>query len=398
VKAMVDAGAETAAGREELPRDHTVDPAEMTGEAEAARLDALRAAVDLDADTLRSTLDLALGLRAGRPRLDAPDDRGRVRLLPPVPVEWQEVVDLSLRLDGGRGPGPVPALVFDAERLVETVSGRPVFRPRRDTVLLHLGHPLYQRALAEFARRRFPGPGAASRWTVRRGPVPPGAEALVVLTVEELAVNQLRETFHHWVRTLRLPIHGGRLGPALPPLPPAQDRAGTEAPAPGEVARARELWEDVARDVRDLVADLRRRLTTELEVALDRERVVETEQVRSRYQSRQGELSELIQAQTLVQLEREIKDIQERRRQVPLWEADRYFDALARSEQERRLEVERRTRHVTELRAQLDDERERVLSRVLPLRYALHGEAQVFPLVVELRLAGAVAPDGKGGA
>ncbi len=73
---------------------------------------------------------------------------------------------------------------------------------------------------------------------------------------------------------------------------------------------------------------------------------------------------------------------------MPLWEAERYMDELARSEQERRLELERSTRHVTELRNQLDQERERVLSRVLPLRYALHGEAQVFPLVVEVRLAG----------
>jgi len=65
----------------------------------------------------------------------------------------------------------------------------------------------------------------------------------------------------------------------------------------------------------------------------------------------------------------------------PIWE-------LARSEQERRLELERRTRHVTELRSQLDMERERVLNRVLPLRYALHREAQVFPLTVEVRLPG----------
>ncbi len=174
VQAMVDAAAEAAARGDEVPRDDTVDPADVTGEAEGERLAALRAAVDLDPDTLRDTLDLALGLRAGRPRLDAPDADGRVRLLPPVPIEWQEVVDQSLRLDGGRGPGPVPALVFDAERLVETVNGRPVFRPRRDTALLHLGHPMYQRALAEFARRRFPGParpraGPSAAGRCRRG-------------------------------------------------------------------------------------------------------------------------------------------------------------------------------------------------------------------------------------
>jgi hypothetical protein len=31
----------------------------------------------------------------------------------------------------------------------------------------------------------------------------------VLLSVEELAVNDLRETFHHWVRTLIFPIQRG---------------------------------------------------------------------------------------------------------------------------------------------------------------------------------------------
>jgi hypothetical protein len=37
---------------------------------------------------------------------------------------------------------------------------------------------------------------------------------LLLLTVEEMAVNELRETFHHWVRTVALPIKGGVLGDA----------------------------------------------------------------------------------------------------------------------------------------------------------------------------------------
>jgi hypothetical protein len=42
-------------------------------------------------------------------------------------------------------------------------------------------------------RRRFPGGDQVSRWTVRLGNVPAGAEALVLFSIEELAVNEIRE-------------------------------------------------------------------------------------------------------------------------------------------------------------------------------------------------------------
>ena len=50
---------------------------------------------------------------------------------------------------------------------------------------------------------------------MRRGGVPAGTDAVVLLTIEELAVNDLRETFHHWVRTLALPVKKGALGKPL---------------------------------------------------------------------------------------------------------------------------------------------------------------------------------------
>ena len=59
------------------------------------------------------------------------------------------------------------------------------------------------------SRRRFPGPQAVSRWTVRYGDVPRGADAVLVLHVEELGVNELRETFHHWIRTVQFSVAGG---------------------------------------------------------------------------------------------------------------------------------------------------------------------------------------------
>ena len=163
---------------------------------------------------------------------------------------WREVVDESLRRNAARGvAGSVSRLAFRIDPFLKQVGARQVFKPRPDALLMHLSHPMLQRALSMLTRRRFPGTGEeVSRWTVRPGEVPDGADAVVLLSIEELAVNDLRETFHHWVRTVAFPVRGGKLGAVLPHVPAA---ALAEQPVPrsedlgGLTARARSVFEDI---------------------------------------------------------------------------------------------------------------------------------------------------------
>jgi superfamily II DNA or RNA helicase len=129
VQRDLDVGLQRARGRAEVPRDATPSTATVEGsvtEEEADRLRALAAELDLDPGSLRDTLEAALAIRVGRPRLEPPDARGRVRLRHPVPPEWEAPVDDTLRLATGRGPrGPLPALAFDARHFVHSkVGGR----------------------------------------------------------------------------------------------------------------------------------------------------------------------------------------------------------------------------------------------------------------------------------
>ena len=48
----------------------------------------------------------------------------------------------------------------------------------------------------------------------------------------------------------------------------------------------------------------------------------------------------------------------------------------------------RRTRHYEEVREQLEKERDRILKHLLPKRHAMSGDAQAFPICVEVRLPG----------
>lgn len=248
---------------------------------------------------------------------------------------------------------------------------------------------MLQQALSALTRRRYPGTGdTVSRWTVRLGGVPNGADALILFSVEELAVNELRETFHHWVRTLAFPVIKGKLCKELNPQPAMEWRAGQAASDTKEYAMARDLIEEVEPDLKVFLTTYAKRLTAELRRQIEAEGTQARKQEDERYRSRQGEVSSLIAENTLTKLEKEIAKLKDERRQGWLFDEAERFDAIDRSIQEKQEEVSRRKRHYEEVRTQLDRERDRILKYLLPKRHAMAGEAQVFPICIEVRLPG----------
>ena len=436
-----------AKSRSDEPEPHSDDPAK--------RLAALAAEIDFDPAALRQTLETAMSITGGRPQLEpartnqaaaSPTSPGRAaaphhthtdaaanadfyRLLHPDLAGWRDTIDESLRLPRPGGVlGPTRSLAFDPDSLLRQVGGRAVFSPRPEVALLHLAHPMIERALRALTQRRLPGPLEAARWTVRRGGVPRGYDALVLLSLEELAVNELRETFHHWVRTLTLPVRDGALGAPLTHAParnlaatarpvdsgngasapgdpaPAHRRdgqqltdsdaangaAGDQAPPPTSADRDRDLARRIVLDVEadleavaahraeELTAALRARLETDGAEALRREN--------ERYRSRQGEVSELIERNRIQRLERQIEKLRRERQQGRLFEQRRDLDRIASSIQEKEREIDRRRRHYEDAREQLERERRRIVDRLLPRRHALAGDAQAFPVAIEVRL------------
>jgi superfamily II DNA or RNA helicase len=366
---------------------------EERGLAEQARFRQLLSDLDLNPETLKQTLQVALGVGAGRQVLEGPDARGRMRLITPVPPRWKAVIEDGLRLPGARGTiGALPWLVFDNQFFVEHIHGRPVFRPSPDTVLLHLGHPVLRHALASFARLRFPGGQsdgiAPSRWTVSEGAVPAGVQALVLLTVEEMAVNDLRETLHHWVRTLAIPVTASDLGDALPYTGPHQG-APAAALALHRVPDARRLWDDIDVEVRDLIKRYRQQLTETIGGHLVEVGKTARLHEKEAFERRINEVAALQRDQSLDKLRREIEERRSTSLQLDLLEdAD---ERAARELRDLQDELKRRTGQFGDLLERLKSEKARILDRVVPLRYSLRGDAQVFPLTVEIRFPGAGA-------
>lgn len=232
---------------------------------------------------------------------------------------------------------------------------------------------------------RFPGGQTdfqpPSRWLVSRGQVPAGAEALVLFTVEEMAVNDLRETFHHWTRTLALPVQNNTLGKPLPYSGPHFGLLGQQSAA--DVPAARDLWDDVEDKIKTLLgsyrADLTQILRTQLKSAYEQARDHE----KDAFEQRIREVAALQKAQSIDKLKREIEQQRVASIQQQLFDD---ADALA----EKRLrdledELKRRQNQFGDLQERLTEEKRRILEQVLPRRFALRGEAQVFPVTIEIR-------------
>ena len=356
--------------------------APVPGADDLAQLEDLKAELDLSPDTLCETLETALAIKAGsRPRLKS-DGAGRKRLVHPIPSSWQELVDQALR--EGEPSGPLPALVFDPAHYMQTRGGRPVYLPELDSCLLHLGDAIYHRVMSTFARYRFPGvPNAATRWTTRFGGVPEDADALVLLTVEELAVNELREPCHHWVRTLAFPVHGNVLGEALTHQPAQYWNA------PATVAgrnRALDVWDDVENDLKAQVRTRQDALTVTLSHRMQDSGKAIRAQEKKRFGQRKQELARAIRDNQLNRLAREAEKLRAKARQLSLF--SEINEEIQRRLADLDAELELRKNHYKQVQDRLAIETERILERVLPKRYTLHGEAYVYPIAVEIRLPG----------
>jgi superfamily II DNA or RNA helicase len=389
VEADLDRRVQQALGKVKIDADATLDTG-AEGRAADTQLKALAAEIDLDPKSLRDTLESAMAVRGGRPQLDCTEAPRTCKLVNPALPGWSEVIDESLRRQQKGGVlGPVARIAFDASPFVDAIGGRMVFSPRADVLMAHLSHPMMQHAISTLTRRRFPGTGEeVSRWTVRRAALPAGTDAWVLLSVEELAVNDLRETFHHWVRTIILPVSRGALGAPLAHVSAVdlRDAQATHDHAHHDAARA--IVDDNEPELKAQITRHAAALTKALKVQLDDMGKTARTEEEQRYRSRQAEVSTLIQENTLAKLEREIEKLKNDRKQGMLFEEAQRLDEIDRSIEEKRAEIERRTRHHTEVKEQLDRERERILKFLLPKRYSMTGQAQVFPVSIEVRLPG----------
>ncbi len=367
------------ASEERVDLDGADRGGEQAYEQVVARLRATELNLGLSPEALARLLAEALRLEGGE--LQGPDEAGFYRLRT-VPPSWRTLVEHAFLIRRGIQAGARPRIVFDPRLLEEEAGGRRVFRPRADTVLLRLGHPLMQRALAVLRRAMWEDPergvSPVRRWTVwRTAGLPSGTDALVRVHVLREARNQLREMVDAGLRpfVFALERSGWRHLPGAEP-PPGEELEE------GEVERhletVRDLWPDFQPLLGELLRDEEELYRQDLEQRLARGLQEQRELEARRFAERRAELEAMQARSTADTRRRELERLRRRLDEGVLFEEQRQHlqECIARLEQESR-------RRFEPLLLVLEGECRRVLEEVLPARYALV-RATLVPVAFEL--------------
>jgi superfamily II DNA or RNA helicase len=388
---------EIATGKVQKRKKQDVPVTMVSGDKDQKALEWIVRELDYSPEGLRRLVEIAMGMQTGGFTFNGPDGRGCYRF-PAVPERWRPVVDADVRFASKRGEaGALPALLFDPQQAIQSRSGRAIFRPAKDSILMHLGHPLVRQSLLHLSRARFPGTEEArssSRWIVRCGPVPAGCDALILVTVEELAVNDLREAFHQWVRTLRFPMIAGRIGEALPHIPAAEDHADLATCESGQIERARLIWAEAEEDIREALQRRGEALTQAIQARLAKDLEDERKTQEGLFRERRAELDKQLSRQ-IKELEKEMTKLVDDVDQDDLFRDTDFFRGISQIASDIESERQRRQRHHEEMKTFLAEEERRIIDQLLPRRHALRGEAQVFPVTVEIRFLSQPADGGE---
>lgn len=353
----------------------------------------LTQAIDLSPETMRETLDSSLAWGGlGRPQLQSVTRPGAApgtwRLRREDLPGWKDAIDTSVRSKPTtHALGAMRDIAFGPDSFLVSAGDLKIFKPRNDTVFVHLGHPMMKHGLQRLVRTRYPGMESIGRWTVRRSPLPPDIDAVILLSVEELGVNNLRETFHHWVRTVAFPIRSGEIGDALPDRPAAEWQENVSASRGDDEDSAADLVLDFRKVLEGWIQQYRQDLQTALSKQLAKDQALSLEDAKQSFQSRAGELSELIQRVSVQRIQNEIDALRGDRLSPFLFE--NLNQSVDRLIEDKETELQRRVTHLSSMRSALEKERERIMDKVIPNRFAMGSDVAVFPVTLEIRFAAA---------
>lgn len=123
----------------------------------------------------------------------------------------------------------------------------------------------------------------------------------------------------------------------------------------------------------------------DIRAALERRGATAKRRETEEYDRRQAEVSELITGNKLEKIERDLEALKEESRRRMLFDAEERAARISRSRDLLEEEYRRTLEGHEALRRNLAEERDRILNRLVPARYSLAGEVQVFPVTVEIR-------------
>ena len=299
-----------------------------------------------------------------------------------IPPKWKRLVDRTLALSDTSAKGAYPKLVFSPERVIVTEHGRSLFRPAKDTRLLMLGHPLMERALSTFRKRLWTSADESllNRWTIEQHSLPDEFRTLFILTFQVSLRNQLGERFQVGIHDLAIGVRESEDLEVVPDetlerlsqvgsSPYAFDRSGDT-----DLIDIRSQWLDVKRFAETYRNDLLTEITSHTAQMLELKYQEQKNTQEVMFQERMKALEFEKNSRTIERLRLELIKAEEKAVQLTFSEEQNRIHYEQLQELRSRIsdaEWERRHGHVELLKRRLENERKRIIEKVLPRRYKL---------------------------
>jgi hypothetical protein len=351
------------------------------------RLKATQLELKLTSDHVRQLLERAVSFEKGRLVPDAGDPH--VYRFATVPPSWKQLVKETLRQERAGVTGNA-GMVFDPAYF----DVHTAYQHNNTRVLIRLGHPLMQRALAVLRRALWEDEQGerVSRWTVRGCTLPHGAPPLLILYLLVEVTNEFHEIAHQEVLLLPRRFRDDRLSELDAHLwrevQPLRRYPLTGQELGQWIEKIRHHWPAHEQQILSLVRQKREELQQLYAGLMDQRLQEEEKEERRVFDER---LKELERYQNPHEIERIRRQEEKLNKELQQLENPSLFADIEMERMERRTQLEQQRQelyyqqaysHLALMKQLVERERERILQKVLPKRYAL-AAVDVQPLALE---------------
>ena len=292
-----------------------------------------------------------------------------------IPPKWERIIKNSIFITSDYIRGAQPKLVFSPKRIEEDSMGRKMFKPRKDTKLLMLGHPLMNRAMSSLTRKLWESSDISkvNRWTVIKNTFQDGIDTIFLFNFQISMRNELGERFKTGLFQLPVAFKGEKLT-----IGDNNNFSEGESLSKEEISdnikEIRSQWFDAKTFAEKEREKLISRLEEDTVKMLKKELTKEIKNQTEMFEHRKRSLEKQKNPKYMVKLRKELLASEERALQMTFSEEENRKRRQKVADLKIKMDDadwQRRQSHINELKEKLEKEKTRIIERVLPKRYTL---------------------------
>lgn len=309
-----------------------------------------------------------------------------------IPPSWENLINSTLRIQREILRGSLPKIVFDPGRLVVIENNREIFRPSDDTVLLRLGHPIMQKALAVLRRQLWDQSeeGSINRWTILQAKLPLGIEIVLCINYSINVRNELGEIAYAMIDEIPFILTKSSIEDVEPKLWTQIKTLETKNLNDVQINNWKsiifECWLKNLDKIKENIDSLTKKIESDFKKSFSITLEAQKETEFELFEQRIKELKAEKDPQTLERLRKELIKIAEQASQLTFSEEINKENKRRLQELQVRLseeEWERQHSQTKLLKRRLEAEKDRIIEGVLPNRFSL-ASVDVHPVTVKI--------------